>query len=478
MNITRENIDELNAVLTLKVEKTDYEERVNNVLKNHRRKASLPGFRPGKVPMGIIKKMMGKAVLSEEVNKIINENLLKYIKEEKIKYLGQPLPKREQQNIDFENEEDFVVQFDLGLSPKVDLVLDKNIQFPYYKIQNDEEMSEKIIEKYRSQFGGNKILEIADEDSYLKGDIEELDDEGNKKEEGIETEGTLISLSVFKDEDEKNKFIGANVNEVIAFDLKKALPNPVELSQITGIEKEEIDKLSDKFQMTIREITKFEKAELNTELYDKIFGQGVVQTEEEFKTKISEKVEKELEITSEGKFSADVRKIFLEKINFELPNKFLKKWLIATNDSEKINEEMLEKDYPKIQEEIRWQVIKDKIAEDHEITIEPTELERGAEEFARMKFKEFGMDFEIPEEYIKNYAKELLINQENSAQKIYEIEVEKKILAKIKTLTSLEEKNVTLDEFKNIYEAEISEKETETEEVSNTTEDSGETKEA
>ncbi|MDX1283836.1 MAG: trigger factor family protein, partial [Draconibacterium sp.] len=264
MNVTRENIDNVNAVINIAIEKADYEKQVADVLKDYRQKASIPGFRPGKAPAGLIKKKFGTAVLIEEVNKLLSQNLSKYLVDEKLPILGEPLPNEEKQkNIDWEKDETFEFAFDIALSPEIKINLDKRSKYKYYKIAVSDEMIAQQEEMAASQLGQNVPVDEAKDNSSVRGNFVQLDAEGNEVEEGIAPEGVLLAVDMIKNEEIKNSFVGCKRDDIIVFDPVKAFENKHEVGHMLNIKPEEAETLDSEFRFTVTEILQFENAELN-----------------------------------------------------------------------------------------------------------------------------------------------------------------------------------------------------------------------
>jgi len=286
MNITKTNIDELNAVIKLQIVKEDYENSVKDVLNDYRKKAKIDGFRPGKVPMGLIKKMYGTAILADEVNKVLSQELTKYITDNNLNIMGEPLPNEtEQKPIDWEKDEEFEFVFDIAVSPEYTLNLSKRDKMTFHKILVDEKMIENGVEMHARRFGSNHEAEVVGEKELLKGNFVQVDAEGNAIEEGITAENVAISLEYMKDEEAKAKFIGAKNGDVIVFNPAKAFTNKADLASMLSISKEEAENMDSDFQYTITELTTFVNAEINQELFDKVFGEGTINSVEELRQK-------------------------------------------------------------------------------------------------------------------------------------------------------------------------------------------------
>ncbi|MCX6261405.1 MAG: trigger factor family protein, partial [Bacteroidia bacterium] len=291
MNITRESIDDLIAVLKIQVEKADYDGNVEKVLRDYRKKANIKGFRPGMVPIGLIKKMYGKAVQIDEINKVVTENIQKYLTDEKIEILGDPLPKiDDNEKIDFDTQESFTFSFDLGLAPSFETKLSKKNKVTYYEIAADDKMKNDYLDNYTRRYGKFEKADISEEKDILKGKIEALDEKGNPLLEGILADDTTLSIEVIKDKKVKKQFIGRAEKDSIDFDLRKAFPNDNEIAGLLKKQKEEVGKVEGDFRFTINEISRFRPAEINQELFDRIYGENIIHSEEEFRNRINEEI--------------------------------------------------------------------------------------------------------------------------------------------------------------------------------------------
>ena len=449
MNITRENIDDLNAVLNVQVEKADYQEKVEKVLRDYRRKANIKGFRPGMVPIDMIRKMYGFAVKVDEINKTVSENLHKYITDEKIEILGDPLPKAdEQEKINFETQDEFKFTFELGLAPSVEPGFGKKEKVPSYEIIIDEKMKNDYLNNYTRRFGEFRKADSVEDKDILKGKIEALDDQENPKTEGPVNDKSTLAVDIIKDEEIKKEFIGKKENETIDFDIKKAFPNDTEIAGLTGKKKEEAANIEGKFRFTIGEITRFHNAELNQELFNRIYGEGVVNSEEEFMKKIEEEIGTSLKRESEFRLMQDVKKLVLDNTSFNLPEEFLKKWLLKVNEN--TTGEQVEKEFDSFRQDLKWQLIRNKVAKDNEMKISEEELQKEAEKITRYQFQQYGL-FYATDEQISNYAKETL-KKEEDAKRIADKILEDKVLVHLKGLVKTEDKKVTADEFNKLFE--------------------------
>jgi trigger factor len=451
MNISRENIDELNAVIKLTIEREDYEARVADVLKSYQKKAQMPGFRPGKVPAGLIKKMYGNAATVDEINKLVSENLSNHLTEEKLEILGEPLPSETQQPIDFINQSSFEFAFDIALAPKVELNLTKRDKIPFYTLEMSEELVDSQLKNLTGRFGENKVVENVSADSLVKGSIVQLDDAGNVLENGIFAEDTVLSVNVIKDKKEQKKFIGKAAEEEIVFDVKKAFPNDTEISYILKITKEQAAEISGSFRLIIKEITEFVEPELTQDLFDKVFGVGVVSSEEEMRAKVKEDLEKNFSLESDYRFSVDARNKLTSKVDFQLPEDFLKRWMKSTNrGEEKLTDEQLDKNMPSFLEDLKWHLIKNELIKVNELKIQESDVIEFAKKSAKAQFMQYGLT-NIPDDYIDNYAMDMLKDQQQGRQ-MAEGAITDKVIDYIKEAVNLDEKVVTRDEFNKLFE--------------------------
>jgi len=449
MNITRENSDDLNAVVKIEIEKADYDGNVEKVLKDYRKKANIKGFRPGMVPIGLVRKMYGRAVQIDEINKIVTENIQKYLADENIEILGDPLPHiDENEKIDFDTQESFTFSFDIGLAPAFETKLSKKNKVTYYEIAADDKMKNDYLGNYTRRYGKFGKSDISEEKDILKGKIEALDETGNPLPGRVMADDTTLSVEVISDNKIKKQFIGKSEKDSIDFNLRKAFPNDNEIAGLLKMQKDEAEKIDGDFRFTINEISRFSPADLNQELFDRIYGEGVIHSEEEFLNRINDEITANLRNESEYKLSMDLKKLALEKSEFGLPEAFLKRWLLRVN--EKTSEEQVEKEFGTFTSDLKWQLIRNKIARTNEIKITEEELQREAEKITRHQFQQYGL-FYATDEQVANYAKETL-KREEDAKKIADKILEEKVNLILKEMVKLETKTVTIEEFNKLFE--------------------------
>jgi len=445
MNITRENIDAVNAILKVDIEKADYEKTVADQLKEYRQKAVIPGFRPGKVPDSLIKRKYRIPVLVEEVNKLLSQKLSQYLVEEKLNILGEPLPNEEQQkSINWETDENFEFTFDIALAPEVKISLDKQTEIKYYKINVSDEMINQQVEMTQSQLGQNLPDDVISDSSSVRGNFIQLNDAGEEIENGIRPNGVLIAIDMIKDEEIKSSFIGKKKDDVIVFDPVKAFENRHEVGHMLKIKHEEADVLNSNFSFTVTEILKFEKAELNEDLFKKIYGEETdVKTNEDFRNRIKTEIEANLVYSSNHKFAIDVHNNLVEQNNLMLPEAFLKRWLIAIN--KELTVEQIENEFDAFISDLKWQLIKDSIIKENEISVSNEETQVFALQMARAQYNQYGI-FDIPDEQLESFAKIILEKPEES-ERIYKRLYEDKVINVVKEKITVQETEVSQEEF-------------------------------
>jgi len=450
MNIVRKDIDQSNVTLTVHIEKADYTEKVEKTLRDYKKKANIPGFRPGMVPVGLIKKMYGKAVLAEEINKIVSEELYNYIQDNKINMLGEPLPNEtEQPEIDFDAQEDFDFVFDLGLAPEFEVELNKKDKVKYYQIAVSDEMIENQIKSYTGRYGKYVQEETVEEKDMVKGEVLELDENGKVKEDGRKISDAVLTPAYIKDDAQKAAFVGVAKGTTVVFNPAKAFENEAEISSLLKISKDEAKDITSDFQFSIDGITRYYDAEINQELFDKIYGEGVVTTEEQFREKIKESIQESLSGDSEYKFGMDARDMLVAKYDdLVFPDAFLKRWVMATNKN--LTEETLNEDYPKMIADLKWQLIKDKLAKANDVKIENADIEEYAKKVTRAQFAQYGM-VGMDDELIANYAKDML-KKEDTLKNLIEKVAEEKVFAIIKSAVKTDNKEVSIEDFNKMFE--------------------------
>lgn len=451
MNVSLQNIDKVSALLTVKIGKADYQEKVDKSLKNFRQKAQIPGFRKGMVPMSLVKKMYGKSILAEEVNKLLSESVYDYIKDNNINILGEPLPNEDKQpEIDFGTMEEFEFLLDVALSPEFKVEVDANDKVDYYTIEVTDDMVEDRVKLYAQRTGKYEKVDVYEDNDMLKGLLVELDGEGREKEDGIRAVDAIMMPSYMKNDEQKAVFNAAKVNDVLVFNPDKAWDgNAAELVSLLKIDKAVAEQMKSDFSFLVEEVTRFVGGELNQEIFDQAFGEGVVKNEEEFRTKIREKIAAQFAADSDYKFFLDARKVIVEKTGkLEFPDALLKR-VMQSNNPDK-DERFVEENYGKSIEELTWHLIKEQLVKASGVGVKEEDIMDMAKEATRVQFEKYGM-MSVPDGILDNYAKEMLKKKESTEGLVNRV-IENKLAAALKTQMTIENKNVSLEEFGKMFD--------------------------
>lgn len=450
MNILFENPDKVNGLMTVTVEDADFKDNVEKTLKDYRKRANFPGFRPGMVPMGLIKKQFGPSVKMDTLNKYVGEQIYNYIRENKIQMLGEPLPSEKQEPVDIEKDGPYTFMFDIAVAPEFKIELNGDTKIAYYEIQADDKLIDQQVDMFASQLGSYEKADSYDGEKrdMLKGDLRELDANGNTKEGGITVEGAVMMPEYIKVDDQKKLFDNAKPGDIITFNPRKAYPdNDSEVANLLKINRDAVKDVEADFSYQVIEINRFKKAEVNQALFDQVFGKDTVKSEEEFRGKIAEGLKPQLQANSDYKFMLDVRKYAEDKVGeLTFPDALLKRIMLLNNKDK--GEEYVEKNYDESIKQLKWHLIKEQLVAANNIKVEDADVKAAAKEAARMQFAQYGMN-NVPEEYLDNYADEML-KKRDSAANFVDSAVEKKLVDALKGVVSLDKKTVTLDEFNEL----------------------------
>lgn len=450
MNILFENPDKVNGLMTVTVEDADFKDNVEKTLKDYRKRANFPGFRPGMVPMGLIKKQFGPSVKMDTLNKYVGEQIYNYIRENKIQMLGEPLPSEKQEPVDIEKDGPYTFMFDIAVAPEFKIELNGDTKIAYYEIQADDKLIDQQVDMFASQLGSYEKADSYDGEQrdMLKGDLRELDAEGNTKEGGITVEGAVMMPEYIKVDDQKKLFDNAKPGDIITFNPRKAYPdNDSEVANLLKINRDAVKDVEADFSYQVIEINRFKKADVNQALFDQVFGKDTVKSEEEFRNKIAEGLKPQLQANSDYKFMLDVRKYAEDKVGeLTFPDALLKRIMLLNNKDK--GEEYVEKNYDESIKQLKWHLIKEQLVAANNIKVEDADVKAVAKEAARMQFAQYGMN-NVPEEYLDNYADEML-KKRDSAANFVDSAVEKKLVDALKGVVSLDKKTVTLDEFNEL----------------------------
>ena len=452
MNISFEAPDKINGLMTITLETADYQPEVDKTLKDYRKRANIPGFRPGQAPMGMIKRQFGPSVKVEAVNKLLGEKLYEYVRENKIQMLGEPLPSDKQEQLDFESDQPLTFKFDIAVAPEFEAKLSGKDKIPYYNITVEDKLIDQQVEMYQSRAGHYEKVENfdAEQRDMLKGDLRELDAKGNVKEGGITVADAVLMPQYIKVDDQKKLFDGAKLGDIITWNPRKAYPeSDVEVSSLLKIQKEEVKDHEGDFTFQITEISRYVKAEINQELFDQTFGEGTVKSEKEFRQKIADQISQQFKADSDYKFLLDVRAHMEKKVGkLEFPEALLKRVMLNNNKDK--GQDFVEKNFEASIKELGWHMIKEQLVAAQDIKVEDADLKNVAKEAARAQFAQYGMS-NVPDEYLENYAAEMMKKREN-VDGLVDRAVDVKLTAALKNVVKLEEKDITLEDFQKMLQ--------------------------
>lgn len=443
MQVNQTEIKDMQGVLTLTIEPADYQEAVQKELKQIRQKANIPGFRPGNVPVGLVKKMYGKGVLAEVLNKTVGEQLSKYFEENKLQVLGDPLPNNElTPEMDLDNQDTFTFAFDFAVAPEFDAKLNGHNKLTQYVITVTDEMVDNQVKSYAERFGEYTEAEEVKSGDVLKGLLTE------QKENGIVKENAMLNPEYMQDKEQAKLFENAKKGDVITFNPTKAYGNETEVASMLGLKKEEIAGLDSDFTFEIQTISRHEAAAIDGELFAKVYGENSIKDEAEFRAKVKAEIEQNMQEDAKYKFGLDTKEAIMKKMEkVAFPDAFLKRWVLATN--EKMTQEELDKDYPKMLDELKWHLAKDQLMKEYKIDVQKEDVEAYAKEVARMQFMQYGL-MHIEDQYLTSYAQEML-KKEDQLRGIVERVAENKIYEAVKGVVKVEEQAISQEDFGKLF---------------------------
>ena len=452
MNITFEAPDKVNGLMAITLETADYQPEVEKTLKDYRKRANIPGFRPGQAPMSMIKRQMGTSVKVDVVNRMLGEKLYGYISENNIQMLGEPLPSDQQEALDFESDAPLTFKFDIAVAPEFKAELTGRDKVDYYTIAVDDKMIDQQVEMYCNRFGEyEKAQEYNPEErDLLKGDLRELDADGNVKEGGIEVSEAVVMPQYIKADDQKKLFDGAKLGDIITWNPRKAYPeSDVEVSGLLKIKKEEVAEHVGDFTYQITEISRFKKAAVDQKLFDNVFGGGDVKDEKEFRQKIADQMSVQFSMDSDYKFLLDVRSHMEKKVGkLEFPEAILRRVMIQNNKDRKDVEKYVDDNFEASIRELGWHLIKEQLVKAQDIKVEDADLKAVAKEAARAQYAQYGMS-NVPDEYLDSYAEEMLKDRKN-VDALVDRAVDQKLTVVLKQVVKLNEKTVSMEEFQKM----------------------------
>ena len=448
MNITFDNSEKVSGVLTIVVEENDYQDNVRKTLNDYRKKANIPGFRPGQAPIGMIKRQLGSQVKVDAINKLVGEKIYDYISENKINMLGQPMPHLGEEPVDLDAPAPYTLKFDIAVAPEIDIKLSKRNKIPFYNIAVSDEMIDQQIDAYASRGGSYEKVDSYEDNDMLKGDLRELNEDGSTKEGGITVSDAVLMPAYIKVDDQKALFQGCKTGDIITFCPKAAYPeSTVEISSLLKISKEEAEKVESSFSYQITEITRYKKHAIDQELFDQTFGEGVVKDEKAFRNKIADNLKEQLSINAEYRFLSDVRAYVEKKLgDVKYADELMKRIMLANNKDK--DQKYVDDNYGASIKELTWHLAKNHLLEQCEIKIEDGDVKDIAKDMTRMQFAQYGMA-NIPEEYIEQYAEEMLKKPEQVDQLVSQA-ADKKLMKALKTVVALDEKDITFEDFQKL----------------------------
>lgn len=449
MNVSMEKIDNVSARLIVSVVENDYQEKVTKEIKQIGRTHTIPGFRKGHVPFGELNRRFGKQIASDVINQEVYEAVSNYIRDNKLGILGEPLPV-EVQELDLKNQKDYTFQYEIGLAPEININLDKNTHIPFYPIEISQEMIDEQDKNFRERFGAQVPGEEVDAKALVKGSIMELNEDGSIKEgeDAIQVTSGIVAPMYFKSKEESDKFLGKKVGDKVVFNPYNTCEgNAAELASMLQVDKDKAGEIKGNFEFAIAEIIVVKPADLNQEYFDGLFGKDKVTSEEAYFAEIKKMISSQISGNSDMLFRIQTEKQLVEQYgNVELPETFLKKWLVARNDG--FTAESIDAEFEKMIPSLKWQLIKERIAAVAEIKIEEADVMAHAKALAANQFAQYGMT-NMDDDTLTDYAKRILADK-NYRPRIIEEVGDIKLFDAIKEKVTLDVKEISLEEFKEI----------------------------
>lgn len=445
MNITFENPEKISGLLTITIEEADFAPEVKKTLNDYRKKANIPGFRPGQAPIGLIKRQVGAQVKVDAINKLVGNKIFEYIRENKINMLGEPMPHLGEEPVDLDAPAPYTLKFDIAVAPEMNLKLTKKNKIVYYEIATDDSMIDQQIDAFASRGGKYEKVDSYEENDMLKGDLRELNADGSTKEDGITVAEGVMLPAYMKADDQKALFQGCKVGDIVTFNPKKAYDaSTVELSSLLKVSKEEAEKIEADFSFQVTEITRYQKHAIDQELFDQVFGEGAVADEAAFRAKVAENLQEQLNASAEYRFLTDVRKYVEGKLgDVKYADDIMKRIMLANNTDK--GQEYVDKNYEASIKELTWHLAKNQLLEQCEIKIEDADVKNIAKEMTKMQFAQYGMT-NIPEEYLDNYAEEMMKKPEQVDQFINQA-ADRKLMVALKDVVTLDKKEISFEDF-------------------------------
>ena len=464
MNISRENLDDLNAIIRIEIESVDYQPKVDTALLEYRKKARFDGFRPGKVPPSLVKKLYGKSIQADEIQRLLTDTINNYVHDNQLKILGEPLPDVNSPEINWDSQESFEFHFDIALAPDIELNINKTDQINDYRIIVTPELIDKQIEDYTRRFGSLQPSETISEEDVVTGDLCELSDhdhehaherdhDGEQDQEHhhpVHSHGALVYIKTIGDEAVKQQFLQSGVGDRLIFNPNVAFPNETDRASLLKVKREELADINTDFEFTVAGISRFTSAEINQELFDKAFGEGTIDSFEAFRERIGEDLDRQFSRDSHYKFHIDAREKLMSGTNVPLPEEFLKRWMLTTSKNENLTREQLEKDFPAFAVDLKWRMIKNTIIADQKLEATDEEIREQAIWAAQSRYFQYGI-YDAPAEQLFRLA-DVLLKDEEEKTRIADIILENKVIEYVKPLFGLVEQNISLEEFNKLMD--------------------------
>lgn len=447
MNISFDNSAKVSGTLTLVVEEADYKKNYDKTIKEQARRANIPGFRPGKAPRAMVERQIGPSVLVDTLNKLVGEKLYEYIQEEKINMLGEPLPSEKQEQIDLDKPAPYTFMFDIALAPEINVTMGADDTIPFYSIDVDDKLIDQQVNMYASRGGSYEKVEEYQDNDMLKGDLRQLDAEGNTLEGGIAVSEAVVMPKYIKNEEEAAKFADIKLGDIITFNPRKAYENDTELAAFLKVEKEQAFMYTGDFSYQVTEISRYTPHAIDAELFSQAYPGEEIADEAAFRARVAEDIKGQLAQTADFRFLQDIREAAVAKAGeVKYADDLMKKIMLANNKDK--GEDFVEKNYEGSIKELTWSLIKNKLAQDNGVKVDDADIKEAAKEMARMQFAQYGMS-NVPEEYLDNYVQEILKKREQVDQ-LVERAIDVKLGAALKATVKLDEKSISLDEFNKL----------------------------
>jgi len=454
MNISRENIDDLNAVIRIVLEPADYQPRVDATLADYRKKVRFDGFRPGKVPPTLVKKMYGKGIQADEIQRLLSETINNHIRDNKLKILAEPLPDVNSPQIDWDTAEVFEFLFDIALAPEFDLKLSNQETINSFTISITPEMIDEQVNQYSRRFGTLQPVDTISDEDVVMGDLCQVADPAATPEEAasqpIQVPDTRMYIKSIDDKKIKKQFIGAKVGDKLTFSPEVAFPNETDRSNLLRVTKEELNAIHSDFEFTVKEISRFIPAEINQELFDKAYGEGKVDSIESFRTQVEEELSRQMAHESKYKFHIDAQAKLMADTDIQLPEEFLKRWMLLTTKDASLTREQLDKDFPAFAHDLKWKMIKDKIIADQDLKAEDDEIREQAIWAAQSRYFQYGIYDALPEQLFK--LADVLLKNEEEKNRIADTILENKVIDYVSTVFGLVEQSISLEDFNKMMD--------------------------